>query len=111
MEYSPLELFVVDNLTKDGSSVYRHLSRKELVLTIKHIPDGESTEMYFFIPGTTPQPIWSLLRFLERIAAADRRQFVVTEVVMNCRGLVGTWVEGEDWEAFIAPVRERENEP
>lgn len=111
MEYSPLELFVLDNLAKDGSSVYRHLSRKELVLTIKRISDGELTEVYFFVPGMTPYPIWALLRFLERIAAADRREFVVTEVVMNCRGLVGTWKEGEDWETFIAPVRERECEP
>lgn len=106
MELTPLERFIIDNLLKGGSSVYLS-HRQEIVVTFKRVADGEETAMSFHIPALTQYVHWTIHRFLERIPLADKREFVVTEVRLDWRDVVGSWKEGEDWEAFIAPIRDK----
>lgn len=104
MELTPLEIFIIDNLVKGGASVYLS-HRREIVLKFKRVADGEETEMSFTIPALTTYVHWTIHGFLERVASASKEEFLITEVHLDWRDVVGSWKEGEDWEAFIAPIR------
>lgn len=110
MELTPLEIFIIDNLLKGGSSVYLS-HHDEIVLKFKHVVDGEETVVNFCIPPLTSYIHWVVHRFLERIAAASKEEFAITEIRLNRLDVVGSWREGEDWEAFIAPIRAKVVDP
>lgn len=104
MERSPLQAFVNDKLTANGSSIYPSNTHHDIELQILREADGYLETVWFRVPPMLPSPYWSIWRFLESIKASPKDQYNVVGIACNWRQANGVWFRGGDWAGFVASV-------